>query len=945
MNRAKLDLIRTIRNTIASVILSLVSTGFWALPSVAQDVTRTEKRSFLSWCQERDRLSEAQRSTVNALLAQVGTTDCAQATPLLENYNGVLVLINQGLTDIAPLSSLPNLKGLDLSFNQVRDVRPLAGLTQLQFLLLAGNQIEDVSPLAGMTQAGYVVLDNNRITDLSPLATLTSLSSLQAMNNPLNRKQCPVNPTTVCIFSDDGADRFAAAEDAFQQGQFQTALEGFQAALSLYQQGADEQRQGDTLQRMADAAVNLGQFARSLSLSEQALALRRSLGDNPGVGVSLIRLGEAYDRLGQYDRAEELLQEALVNLAEQERSGGIPLEGGLYQLPLDQAVLYNQLAVLQNKKGDYDAALRSTQKSLEYYNLIPEEYPGKRGGQRVSLDTQGVTYTHLGLPQQGISVLQQSLELSRSLQDEAGEAAALSHLADAYRAQNDRSQALSLYDQALVLYDRTGNQPGAGLTWHNRGETLMELQRWPDATAALLKAVDIWEALRPGLTDENKVSLFETQAATYDRLQESLIAQNQIETALEVSERGRARAFVELLANRLGGQTSEQLQQLKPPTIADIRAIAQAQQATIVEYSLLSSASTNPTEDKQSDRLLIWVVQPNGVVTLRTASLETNGNAEGNETSREPVSEPNRGIRISKPVETLVSDTRESITQGTTAFNSTGTLSLAEKLRRQQSEEAYQCSADLLIQPIADLLPNPSTGLNRVIFIPHRSLFLVPFAALPTASGQRLIEQYTLSLAPSIQVLGLNSTLSQPDKRSPQFHAERPLIVGNPTMPTLPPALGAAPITLESLPGAGAEAKTIATLLHAPVLTQDQATESQVVSQMPQADLIHLATHGLLDELSYLDMIIPGAIALAPEVPYQGDITAPDGLLTANEILDLNLKADLVVLSACNTGKGNITGDGVIGLSRSFMAAGVPSVVVSLWAVPDAPTAELMVAF
>lgn len=956
MNTGKFYLDRTVYSTIASVsfslILSIVAMGGWSRPSQGQDLVPTGKRSFLSWCQERDRLSEAQRSTVNALLAQVGTTDCAQATPLLENYSGVLVLINQGLTDIAPLSSLPNLKGLDLSFNQVQDLRPLAGLTQLQFLLLAGNEIEDVSPLAGMTQAGYVVLDNNRIKDLSPLATLTSLSSLQAMNNPLNRKDCPVNPTTICIFSDDGADRFAAAEDAFQQGQFQTAFEGFQAALTIYQQGSDEQRQGDTLQRMADAAVNLGQFARSLALSEQALALRRSLGDNPGVGVSLIRLGEAYDRLGQYDRAEELLQAALVNLAEQERSGGIPLEGGLYQLPLDQAILYNQLAVLQNKKGDYAAALKSTQKSIEYYNLIPEEYPGKRGGQRVSLDTQGVTYTNLGLPQQAISVLQQSLELSRSLQDIGGEAAALSHLADAYRAQADRSQALSLYDQALVLYDRAGNQPGAGLAWHNRGETLMELQRWPDATTALLKAVEIWEALRPGLTDENKVSLFETQAATYDRLQESLIAQNQIETALEVSERGRARAFVELLANRLSGQTSEQLQQVKPPTIADIRAIAQAQQATIVEYSLLSSSSAK-TSAEESDRLLIWVVQPNGVVTLRTTVLETNeaGNETGSETGNEAGSETRtRGIRISKPVETLVSDTRESITQGATAFNATGTLSLAEKIRRQQAEEAYQRSADLLIKPIADLLPNPSTGLNRVIFIPHRSLFLVPFAALPTASGQRLIEQYTLSLATSIQLLGLNSNLSQSNlsQSNPSSSVQSPkrsLIVGNPTMPTLPPVLDAPPITLEALPGAGVEAKTIATLLQAPVLTEDQATESQVVSQMPQADLIHLATHGLLDELSHLDLIIPGAIALAPEVPYQGDITAPDGLLTANEILDLNLTADLVVLSACNTGKGNITGDGVIGLSRSFMAAGVPHVVVSLWAVPDAPTAELMVAF
>ena len=61
--------------------------------------------------------------------------------------------------------------------------------------------------------------------------------------------------------------------------------------------------------------------------------------------------------------------------------------------------------------------------------------------------------------------------------------------------------------------------------------------------------------------------------------------------------------------------------------------------------------------------------------------------------------------------------------------------------------------------------------------------------------------------------------------------------------------------------------------------------------------------------------------------------------------MDMRLKADLVVLSACDTGQGRITGDGVIGLSRSFIAAGVPSVVVSLWKVPDMPTADLMTSF
>ncbi|MFM6312178.1 MAG: CHAT domain-containing protein, partial [Dolichospermum sp.] len=103
---------------------------------------------------------------------------------------------------------------------------------------------------------------------------------------------------------------------------------------------------------------------------------------------------------------------------------------------------------------------------------------------------------------------------------------------------------------------------------------------------------------------------------------------------------------------------------------------------------------------------------------------------------------------------------------------------------------------------------------------------------------------------------------------------------------------------------------------------------------MPKARIIHLATHGLLDNVRGLG----SAIALAPS-------SNDNGLLTAEEILNMNLNAELVVLSACDTGRGRLTGDGVIGLSRSFISAGVSSVIVSLWAIPDSPTAGLMTEF
>ncbi len=143
------------------------------------------------------------------------------------------------------------------------------------------------------------------------------------------------------------------------------------------------------------------------------------------------------------------------------------------------------------------------------------------------------------------------------------------------------------------------------------------------------------------------------------------------------------------------------------------------------------------------------------------------------------------------------------------------------------------------------------------------------------------------------------------------------------------------------LPGAQQEAIAIAQLFNTEALIGNQATETTIKSQSSNASIIHLATHGLLDYGQIQGKVrldLPGALALAPS-------SKDDGLLTAGEILDLELKAKLVVLSACDTGRGEITSDGVIGLSRSLVNAGTPSVIVSLWKVPDAPTRDLMEEF
>jgi CHAT domain-containing protein len=145
---------------------------------------------------------------------------------------------------------------------------------------------------------------------------------------------------------------------------------------------------------------------------------------------------------------------------------------------------------------------------------------------------------------------------------------------------------------------------------------------------------------------------------------------------------------------------------------------------------------------------------------------------------------------------------------------------------------------------------------------------------------------------------------------------------------------------LPALPSAGREATDISQQLDALPLTGGGATETEVKRRMPGAGIVHLATHGLA--FSSEHRARDSYVALAPD-------GTNDGFLTVGEILDdttLRLGADLVVLSACQTGLGNLKqAEGTLGLQRAFLAKGAKTVLVSLWSVSDESTRLLMSAF
>ena len=242
---------------------------------------------------------------------------------------------------------------------------------------------------------------------------------------------------------------------------------------------------------------------------------------------------------------------------------------------------------------------------------------------------------------------------------------------------------------------------------------------------------------------------------------------------------------------------------------------------------------------------------------------------------------------------------------------------------------AYRQLYDLLVLPIEGAIR--AVPADRLTIVPHGALFRLSFAGLQAADGRYLVQRVSVHYVPSIGAL---ITLASSD-RGPA--ADGPgLVVASPRL-TPSPQHGE---RLPPLPGAAAEGRAVARLLAVPtdrVLSSARATESGVRARLADARVVHFATHAIVTD----DRPMDSFLALASEAPG----AEGDGRLTVEEVYGLSLDASLVVLSGCRTASGRVTGDGVVGLSRAFFVAGTPSIVASLWDLPDVAGQRVLPAF
>ncbi|HEX7294472.1 MAG TPA: CHAT domain-containing protein, partial [Pyrinomonadaceae bacterium] len=242
---------------------------------------------------------------------------------------------------------------------------------------------------------------------------------------------------------------------------------------------------------------------------------------------------------------------------------------------------------------------------------------------------------------------------------------------------------------------------------------------------------------------------------------------------------------------------------------------------------------------------------------------------------------------------------------------------------------------ELLMSPVQPELK----GKQKIAIVPDGILWELPFQALTDTSGHYLIENHAISYAPSLTVLREMTRLR---KQKPPANASASLLAfGNPELRNETAErikLVHRDETLEPLPEAEKEVRILGQLYgpRSAIYIGNDAREDRFKTESSRFNVLHLATHGILNDVS----------PMYSQIVLAQSNKGEDGLLEAWEIMKLNLNADLVVLSACESGRGRVgIGEGLIGLTWALFVAGSPTSVVSQWKVESSSTAELMVEF
>lgn len=520
----------------------------------------------------------------------------------------------------------------------------------------------------------------------------------------------------------------------------------------------------------------------------------------------------------------------------------------------------------------------------------------------------------------------------------------LKNMGDVYRQQGDLERAGSALTEAMQIAEKRGVYE---IRWMTRNQLGMLIRDRDPVTAEryFREAVEIIESQQSDVLLEDfrpgALAASLRFANPYDQLIDLLSAQHRPEEAFFAAERERGRAFLETLSagraalardvpKEFSAAERQILDRIKTAqALLRTDALSDAKRADLV-------ASVGRHEAELRDLRLKLAVERPGVAHARYPKLWQTGELQSKLlASDESLLSFYLGADRSYAW-VLTHDRLSTVTLPAEKEIERAVRAALEELRdplAQNRTALAALSRVLSIDRIARLAAGP-----RLVLVPHGILYDVPFEALVDDRGRPLVERFAMSYAASASSLAFLRSGPQKASGPMTLLAVADPIVGGKEMASTRQVDLAHMNLLEPVPHSADEVQQIALLFgqSARVLERSHATLSELGRRLEETRILHFATHGLIDETR------PERSGLV----LTADPPRDDGLLQARDIYSLHLNADLVTLSACETALGqNVTGEGIIGLTRAFFYAGARSVVASLWDVEDMATARFMQRF
>jgi len=604
-------------------------------------------------------------------------------------------------------------------------------------------------------------------------------------------------------------------------------------------------------------------------------------------------------------------------------------------------VLLN-LGVVEQRRSNYEYALRYFGLSIENATITG------------ALDNQIAAYEGIGAVLSSkkdfpgaIDVLNKGLAIAKNTGNRTRQTEILWRLAQVNYETGDYAQSTSLAEAAVTLARASHLPKLTYLATATLAESYAAQKKYDLAKEILTEAVRQVESLRERVAGtELETQLFlENKIASYDALADLLVKQGNPLEALLYAERAKGRVLLDVLRDgkpdlakaltpaekaktqRLNQRISEINDTIKKQEIADSSSLNSL-------YAQLDAAR----EEYRSFEDSLYVTHPNlRIRSGQTASLSTpdlDGLTDGGNTAYLEYVAGKDGVSLF-----VLSKGKSNGTPEVKVYR----IAIKPEDLNRKVEEFHDALAEQRLayttaaRELYTLLIAPAErqlrGVGTICIVPDSFLWNVPFQALMSPSEHFLIEDHALYYAPSLSVLReMNRKKGKGEMTNTSLIAFGNPVVGKDEQRNA---------DLCPLPEAEQEVSSIAKSFdgkNSKVFIGRDASEKSFKTLAPTYSMIHLATHGVIDNRQplYSHLLLTKT---------EGD-PENDGRLEARQIMDMNLNADLAVLSACETANGKVApGEGVIGMSWAFFVAGTRSMLVSQWKVNSASTAQLMVSF